>query len=364
MLSSHDVPHLGPLRLPEQAPEHALLRRLGLAASLIVAVTVLQWLGRGGLRDNVHPGQAVGFVDVLYFTIVSLTTVGYGDITPVTDQARLVNALVMTPVRVFLWVLFLGTAYELTMLRLRFREDRQMKELHDRLRDHVIVCGYGVKGRAIVDELLAHGQPREQIVAIDESEEAVAMATKDGLVALRGDASREAILRAANIEDAHAVLVAPNRDDASVLICLTVRSLTPHVHLVASAREEENIKLLYGAGADLVVSPSVSGGRLMGAAVRQQAVPQFLEDLLRFGQGLALSERIVRPDEAGMTAARLPGLGDALILGAARGRERFAFHQLSGLRLQPGDVVVYLPAGTGTAAQPELSDERDMPSSR
>jgi voltage-gated potassium channel len=292
-------------------------------------------------------------VDVLYFTIVSLTTVGYGDITPITDQARLVNALIMTPIRVFLWVLFLGTAYELTILRLRLREDRQMKDLHDRLSDHVIVCGYGVKGRAIVDELLAHGQPRDQIVAIDESEDAVAMATKHGLVALRGDASREALLRAANIERAHAVLVAPNRDDAAVLICLTVRSLAPQIHIVASAREEENVKLLYGAGADLVVSPSVSGGRLMGAAIRQQAVPQFLEDLLSFGQGLALSERLVRPEEAGMRVADLPDLDGALILGAARGRERFAFHQLPGLLLQAEDVIVYLPAGTG-CGEPSL----------
>lgn len=356
MLMSRDVPHLGPLRLPEEAPERALLRRLALAATLIVAVTLLQWFGRGGLRDNVHPEQPVGAVDVLYFTIVSLTTVGYGDITPVTDQARLINAVVMTPIRVFLWVLFLGTAYELTLLRLRLREDRRMKDLHDRLNDHVIVCGYGVKGRAIVVELLAHGQPRDQIVAIDEDEEAVAMAVKDGLVALRGDASREALLRAAHVEAAHAVLVAPNRDDASVLICLTVRSLAPHVHLVASAREEENIKLLSGAGADLVVSPSVSGGRLMGAAVRQQVVPQFLEDLLSFGEGLALSERIVQPDEAGLTAGELPDLAGALLLGAARGKERFAFHQLPGLRLQPGDVVVYLPAETGCAAEPRGID--------
>ena len=358
MLTSRDVPHLGPLRLPEEAPERALLRRLGLAAALIFLVILLQWFGRAGLRDNVHPDQPVGLVDVLYFTIVSLTTVGYGDITPITDQARLVNALVMTPIRVFLWVLFLGTAYELTLLRLRLREDRQMKDLHDRLTDHVIVCGYGVKGRAIVDELLAHGQPREQIVAIDESEDAVAMATKHGLVALRGDASREALLRAANIERAHAVLVAPNRDDAAVLICLTVRSLAPDVQIVASAREEENVKLLYGAGADLVVSPSVSGGRLMGAAIRQHAVPHFLEDLLSFGEGLSLSERIVQPDEAGLAVDSLPDLTGSLILGVARGKGHYPFNQLSDLRLQPGDVIVYLPPGTGHGHEPDASNMR------
>jgi len=350
-MSPRDLPQLGPLRLPEEAPERALLRRAGLAVALIVAVTVLQWLDRDGLRDNVHPDRPIGFIDVLYFTVVSLTTVGYGDITPVTDQARLINAVVMTPIRVFLWVLFLGTAYELTMLRLRFREVRQMKDLHDRLSDHVIVCGYGVKGRAIVDELLAHGQPRDQIVAIDESEDAVALATKHGLVGFRGDASREALLRAANIEAANAVLVAPNRDDAAVLICLTVRSLTPDVHLVAAAREEENIKLLYGAGANLVVAPSVSGGRLMGAAVRQQAVPHFLEDLLAFGEGLALSERIVQPEEAGLTASDLLDLAGALILGMARGTTHYLFHQIPGLPLQAGDVVVYLPAGSDSVAE-------------
>ena len=359
MTSSRELPHLGPLRLPEEAPERALLRRVALAVALILAVVVMEWLGRAGLRDNVHPDRPLGFVDVLYFTVVSLTTVGYGDITPVTDGARLINAVVMSPIRIFLWVLFLGTAYELTVLRLRFREERQMRELRDRLSDHVIVCGYGVKGRAIVDELLAHGQPRDQIVAIDTSEEAVAAAAKDGLVALRGDASREELLHAANVEAANSVLVASNRDDASVLISLTVRSLAPDVHLVAAAREEENVKLLYGAGADLVVSPSVSGGRLMGAAVRQHAVPQFLEDLLSFGEGLALSERIVRPEEAGLYVSDLPDLAGALILGAARGKERCPFHQLPCFRLQPGDVVVYLTGEEGCAedAEPVAPEE-------
>ena len=104
-----------------------------------------------------------------------------------------------------------------------------------------------------------------------------------------------------------------------MLICLTVRSLAPEVRLVAAAREEENVKLLYGAGADLVVAPSVSGGRLMAAAVRQQAVPHFLEDLLSFGQGLDVAERVVRPEEAGRTVAELPDLRGALVLGVVRG---------------------------------------------
>jgi voltage-gated potassium channel len=253
---------------------------------------------------------------------------------------------------VFLWALFLGTAYELTLLRLRFREERQMRELHDRLRDHVVVCGYGVKGRAIVDELVAHGQPRDAIVAIDPEEAAVARAAKEGLVALRGDASSEALLRAAAVEKAGHVLVAPNRDDACVLICLTVRSLAPDARVIASAREEENVKLIYGAGADLVIAPSVSGGRLMGAAVRQEAVPHFLEDLLTFGHGLAMAEREVRPEEQGRLVADLPDLAGALVLGVSRGREHCPFQRLGTFPLEPGDRIVYLSGDAGCEDDP------------
>src|SRR5690606_36085517 len=129
--------HLGPLRLPESSLAGALLRRLGLAFGLVVLSVVVIWLTRSGLRDQVHPDRPLGFVDVLYFSVVSLTTLGYGDISPVTTEARLLNTVLLTPIRVFLWVLFLGTAYELTVMLLRFREERQMRDLHDRLKDHV-----------------------------------------------------------------------------------------------------------------------------------------------------------------------------------------------------------------------------------
>ena len=342
MLSPQELPRLGPLRLPETSVIPALLRRLALAVALILLAILVLWLTRDGIRDHVNAGKPLGFIDIVYFSIVSLTTLGYGDISPVTAEARLLNALLLTPIRIFLWVLFLGTAYELTVLRMRFQEERKMREIHDRLNGHVIIAGHGVKGRSIIDELVAHGHDRDQIVVIDPSEDAIAEASKVGVIAFRGDASSESILRAAAVEKASAVLVAPNRDDACVLICLTVRSLAPDVHLVAAAREEENIKLLYGAGANLVVAPSVSGGRLMASAVHQQAVPHFLEDLLAFGDGLTVAEHVVRPDEAGKLVRELDSRRGDLVVGMMRGMHRYPFHVLDGERLQTGDVLVYL----------------------
>ncbi len=342
MVPAEQLPRLGPLRVPEDRPGPTLLRRIGLAVCLILVVTTVLWFDRDGLRDNAHPEQTPGLTDVFYFTVVSLTTVGYGDIAPVTDFARLFNAIILTPIRIFLWALFLGTAYEISVLRLKFRQERQMRDLKDRLSNHVIVCGYGSKGQAIVDELLAHGHQPEDIVIIDPVEHACATATKRKLVVLRGDASSEDILESAAVSKASYVMVAPDRDDAATLICLTVRNLAPNVHIIASARQEENIKLLYGAGAEMVVAPSVTGGRLMAASVRQRAVPQFIEDLLMFGDGLSVTEELVGPDKAGKSPAAAFPVNGTLVLGIVRDQIRLPFNQLADLTLQTGDIVVLI----------------------
>ena len=217
-----------------------------------------------------------------------------------------------------------------------------MRELRDRLRQHVIVCGYGSKGQAIVDELLAHDHLPEDIVIIEQNEIACTHATKRGLVVLRGDGTQEEILEAARIEQAAYVLIATDRDDAATLICLTVRSMNKNVQIVAAAQEEENIKLLYEAGAKMVIAPSVTGGRLMAAAVRQQAVPQVLQDLIMFGEGLSLIERQVNADELGGPVSSAATADTELVISLKRAGHLIPFGKLSGELLQAGDVLVLL----------------------
>lgn len=358
--------HVDILRLPHASPIRDVVRRVALAFVLFLVVIALVWFDRDGLRDNAYPDRPLGFVDVLYFTVVSLATVGYGDIAPVSDRARLINALLLTPVRIVVWVLFLGTAYELTVLRMKYRERYRMRVLRERLNQHIVVCGYGVKGRAIVDEMIAHGHRPDDIVIIDPTEAAVETAARRGLAALRGDASSEAMLRAAAIEKASYVLIAPDRDDACVLICLTVRALASDVQIIASAREEENIKLIYGAGANLVVSPSASGGRLMAAAVRQTAVAQFLQDLLTVGHGMGVAEYIVQPDETGLLPSQLPALRGTLVVGLMRGEDRIPYSRLDSFSVLPGDAIVYLTSGDGglEADQAPSGGENSAPQPR
>src|SRR5690606_16645754 len=143
-----------------------LRRRLGGALAVFVAVLAILWLDREGLQDS-HDGE-VSFLDVVYFTFVTITTVGYGDIVPFTDRARLIDAVLVTPARLIFIMIFVGTAYELVLQR--WVESFRMERLQAKLHDHVVICGFGAAGQMTARELLARGTPPSQIVAIDPAE--------------------------------------------------------------------------------------------------------------------------------------------------------------------------------------------------
>ena len=132
------------------------------------------------------------------------------------------------------------------------------------MRQHVIVCGYGTKGRSAIRSLQALGTPLDKIVVVDPEPRAIDEANSLGLTGIVGDAGRTEVLRRASVERARAVIVAANRDDAAVLITLTVRQLNPSVPITTSVREEENANLLRQSGADTVITTSATSGRLLG----------------------------------------------------------------------------------------------------
>jgi voltage-gated potassium channel len=168
-------------------PGRTLLFRIGLVLALFALVFLILWLGRDGLKDNYH--EHITAIDVLYFAMVTITTVGYGDIVPVSQQARLVDAVLITPIRVFIWFIFLGTAYQLVVNR--YREGYRMAKVQAALHDHIIVCGFGYTGWSTAKELLAKGTEPDRLVIIEPREERVRAAIELGLVAFRGDATQE-----------------------------------------------------------------------------------------------------------------------------------------------------------------------------
>lgn len=320
-------------------PLQRIAGRMALALGLIVFVALVSYADRNGYNDA--DGNPLSLLDAFYYSTVSVTTTGYGDIAPVTQGARLATTLLVTPARVLFLIILVGTTLEI--LAERTRHDWRVARWRRRLRDHVIVCGYGTKGRAAVRTLRARGTPPEQIVVIEPHNEARAAATADGLATVAGDAALSRVLRQAQIDQAESVVVATNSDPSAVLITLTARELNPSARITAAAREEDNVHLLRQSGADSVIVTSSSAGRLLGMATYAPRVVEVLEDLMSIGEGLDIKQRPVKPGEEGSSCAALPIGGPVVAI--ERAGELIRFDDPRASHVQPGDRIVYLSAG-------------------
>lgn len=316
-------------------PGRTLLIRLGIVLFLFGMLIGLLWLDREGLKD--HSDGHMSFSDVVYFTMVTVTTVGYGDIVPVTPRARMIDALVVTPVRIFIWIIFLGTAYQLALRK--FTEVFRMAKLQSNLNQHVVVCGFGHTGYSTVKELLAKGTKPEHIVVIDPRDDRVQTAVELGVVALKGDATQEGLLQhAAFLSQAKAVIIACGRDDTNALILLTVRNLNSQCRVIVSAKEEENVKLFRQGGAQTIISPATYGGYMLAAAVDQQYLADYLEDFLTAGGQVNIVERRVEGVDIGKTVQDLQP--EVLLRVYRKGSILSPWEFQDGQRLEEGDVML------------------------
>ncbi len=277
------------------SPERMLLSRLLIVLGLFALVICVLWVDREGLRDTLD--DHISFGDIVYFAMITVTTVGYGDIVPVDGNTRIIDALFITPIRIFIWFLFLGTAYQLVIQKVL--EGFRMSRLKGRLQGHVVVCGFGETGHVAAREMVTKGSSPEDIVVIDISDDCVSQAANSGYIGLRGDPTHERILVDAGVQNARAVIVSLGRDDTSVLAVLTARNLSPEARIVSVVWEDENAKLLRQAGANSVVRPSQAGGYLLADSVVSNHVTEYVFDLLTSDGRVELIERLPYPDEIG-----------------------------------------------------------------
>jgi len=169
----------------ERDPIKTLIIRALFIVLLFVIIILIFWMRRDDLEDA-HDG-VVSFLDVIYFTFITITTVGYGDIVPVTETARIIDAIIVTPLRVVIWLTFLGTAYEFIIPK--YMEGYRLKSLQRKMSGHFIVVGYGSTGRAIAEELVHKGNPKESIIVLDKEADRTEEAGDNGFIAIKGDAS-------------------------------------------------------------------------------------------------------------------------------------------------------------------------------
>jgi voltage-gated potassium channel len=323
------------LPLVRQGPLRALGVRVLLAVALVLVTVIIIYIDRHGYRDINEDGLSL--LDCFYYAVVTLSTTGYGDITPVTQGARLVNVLVITPARVLFLIILVGTTLE--VLTDQYRKTMRVGRWRRKLKDHVIVCGYGTKGRAAVTALLENGYDKSRIVVVENREDGIRQAAANGLVAIEGNATRSAVLNEADVKNCKAVIIATDSDEASVLITLTVRQLTAgQVRIIAAVREQENAALLKQSGAHHVIVSSATAGRLLGLTTTAPPLIDVVEDLLTPGQGMALAMRSAERGEVGRNPRELTTLVVALI-------RRGKIIPLGGehaVTIETGDLLVYI----------------------
>ena len=308
--------------------------RLGAALVLVFIVVMIHWLDSDGLVDH-HDGH-VSFLDVVYFTMISITTTGFGDIAPVSDQSRLVEAVIVTPIRVLVLFIFIGAAY--TYVIKRGWEKWRMARIQEKLSDHIVVLGYGISGSEAVAELIARGTDPHCIVVMDTDPERLAAAEEVGCNVIEADATRDEHLMAVRIDKARTVLVSAGRDDSSILIVLTVQHLAPNVPISVVIRAADNELLAHQAGADNVINPVRFTGLLLAGSAQGAHIADYLADLASVGGKVQLIERPVLPEEVGRSLHDLATGGQGLRI--YRNGGACGFWEAEAGELQAGDVIV------------------------
>jgi voltage-gated potassium channel len=325
------------------SPSRNILVRVLIAVGALVIAAVIVYFEGDCYADRGDIG-GITWVDAFYYATVSLSTTGYGDIVPVCESARVVNILVITPLRFIFLIVLVGTTIE--VLTRKTRDEIRTSRWRQRVEDHTVIIGFGVKGRSAARMLLDSGISPLSIVVVSMDKTAVQDANRMGLAGVLGDARREDVLRDAATERASKIIVATDEDDTSVLVTLTARRLAPKAEIVAAAREAANAQILRQSGASSVIPTAESAGHLMALSLLSPVAGTLMEDLLDSGRGLEVVQRAITKEELGVSPAEVDASGE-IVLAVIRDDVVHRFDTSDIRILQKGDQLVVIRHSEG-----------------
>jgi voltage-gated potassium channel len=280
------------------------------------------------------------FLDALYMTIITLTTVGFREVEPLTEAGRVwTMALAVAGVGLIFGSVGIVAEYLVVEATSGRREAQRMAAEVNKLSGHYILCGYGRVGHTVALELVHSGL---KVVVIDILPESLARARREGFLEVEGDATEEATLRAAGIERARGLITTIDSDAHNVYVILSARSLNPKLFVVARANTADSEGRLIQAGANRVVSPyTMAGHRLAELATRPRVV-DFIDAALSHGE-LAFSmeevEVVAGDGLEGQTVGSLRETG-LFILAIVQGERSYEANPPASRNLKAGETLV------------------------
>jgi len=207
--------------------------------------------------------QVVTLFDAFYFTLVTMTTVGYGDIVPTGMASRIVASVLMVA-GIGAMLSAFQSVFNMVVTK-SVREVLGFPEKRTKMKDHIIVIGYGKLGKHVAAHLQSIGEP---FLLVENDHEKVEKALDDGLTVIEGDALEDETLVRANIEKAKGVITTL-ADPLNVLVIISAKMLNPQIRVVAKVENKDSILKLRKAGADEIVDCSEIGARVMVSKVKE-----------------------------------------------------------------------------------------------
>ncbi len=283
--------------------------------------------------------------DAFHLTVTTVTTVGYGDLVPVSMEGRLfADFLMIFGVGIVLYaswnIISLLVEEEISEMLGMVRMQKRIKGM----KNHIVVCGFGAVGSRTVEVL--QGSGIKDLVVVERDAATVEEIAKKGIAVVRGDATLENVLREANLENASGFLVALNDDAENLLASMTAKDINEDIRIIARAKMPETAKKLRRIGVDRVISPEVSGGTKMARALLYPDVADFMHTLIEdTGIEIGIEEVKIKEGDglSGRTIAEaeIRKKTGVTVIGIKKD-ERVVVHPKASSSMDPGNVLIIL----------------------
>ena len=243
---------------------------------LVSIILILAMLVGGTTGFTLIEGWSIN--DSLYMAIITISTVGFGEVQPLSETGRIVAVLLI--VFALITIGYSATAIFVYLIEGHFVEDirrRQIARKMEKIKNHYILCGAGKFGREVASEFL---RSSVNLVVIDKEPELCSLSEQKGILFVKGDAQHDQALIEAKINTAKGLISALPKDDANVFVVLTARQLNKSLKIITQATDFQSIDKMMLAGANKVISPYRSAGRNMANSLLRPSVRDFLDEAL------------------------------------------------------------------------------------
>jgi voltage-gated potassium channel len=313
---------------------------------LIVSLGLALLLSIGVTGYVVLEGWSI--LDAIYMTIISFTTVGFQEVGRMGDFGRVFTIFI-----IFFGVILiamLSASVTSIFVRNELLSSRKMKRMKQRinsLKDFTILCGAGDTGMNVINEFVQAGK---DLVVIEDKPDVIDQLREahPNLPVVTGDATKDEVLKEANIRNASGLIAALSVDTDNFFVVVSARSLNPNLKIISRSVDPHTEDKLYKAGANHVISPNVIGGTRMAGAMLRPTVISFLEVVMRGSDVSMRMEEVVVPPDAGIDGttlkdAQIPQKTGLIVIAIKKASDgKLIFNPSSMTTLKSNDILIVL----------------------